>query len=217
MKKRPGITNALMKDMRSSCNKIVTERKERMSGKMKITGIAVLTMILLAGTAMAQGPGGWSPQAGGSHGGAHEMGAGSGGSGQQSRFGLENLARFRMMFRHLELTDDQSTQIESIMETAREEAMAIMEDSGRSEDRTHFMDVFTAPTLTVGDLEDTMGRMDEVREAMQDVIFEAMVDIHDVLTTGQLEKLAEMAEEHAGAMGPGAGMNRDSGMGHPMR
>ena len=188
-----------------------------MSGKKNIIGIAALAVILLAGTAMAQAPRGCSPSAGGPRGGAHEMVSGPGGHGQQAGFGMENLARFRMMFRHLDLTEEQVDEIESITETAREEAMAIMEEAGRPEDRTHFMDVFTSPTLTVSDLEDTMGQMDEVREAMQDVIFEAMVDIHDVLTIEQLEKLAEMVEEHAGGMGHASGMDHGSGMGHPMR
>ena len=203
--------------MGNPCTQIVTERKDEMSRKMKIIGIAALAMLLLAGTAIAQGPGGWSPGAGGSHGGGYEMGTGSGGPGQQGGFGMERLEQFRMMFRHIDLTEAQIEEIRSITENAREEAMRIMEEAGRSEDRTHFMDVFTSPTLTVSDLEDTMGQMGEVREAMQDVIFEAMVDIHDVLTTEQLEKLAEMADEDDGAMGPGSGMNHDSGMGHPMR
>ncbi len=206
--------------MGNPCAQIVTERKSKMSGKTKIIGIAVLAMILLAGTAIAQGSGGWSSGASGSHGGGYEMGpgpGGPGGHGQQGGFGMERLEQFRMMFRHIDLTEEQIEEIRSITENAREDAMRIMGEAGRPESQTHFMDVFTSPTLTVSDLEDTMGQMDEVREEMQDVIFEAMVDIHDALTTEQLEKLAEMAEEHDGAMGPGSGMNHDSGMGHPMR
>ena len=182
-----------------------------MSGKKKIIGIAVLAMILLAGSAMAQGPGGWSPQAGGPQGG------GPGGPGQQGGFGMERLEQFRMMFRHIDLTDEQIDEIRSITETAREEAMDIMEEAGTPEDHTPFMDLFTSPTLTVSDLEEAMGQNSEIREAMQDIIFAAIVDIHDVLTTEQLDKLAEMVGEHAGAMGHGTGMDHDSGMGHPMR
>ncbi|MCK4807451.1 MAG: Spy/CpxP family protein refolding chaperone [Candidatus Aegiribacteria sp.] len=171
-----------------------------MSGKIKIIGITALSIIIVAGSAMAQPPGGWSPPAGGPGAGAHEMGP-----GQQGGFGLESLAQFRMMFRHIDLTAEQIGQIELIKEAAREEAMAIMEEAGRPEDHISFMEVFTSPTLTVSDLEETMGKMEGVREAIRDVIFEAMVDIHDILTTEQLEKLADMVEEHAG------------GMGHPMR
>ena len=188
-----------------------------MSRKTKIIGIAALAMILLTGTAIAQGPGGWSPHGGGSHGGGHEMGPGPGGPGQQGGFGMERLEQFRMMFRHIDLTQQQIEEIRLITETAREESMGIMEAAGRPEDHTPFMDLFTNPTLTVSDLEDALGQNSEIREAMQDVVLQAIVDIHDVLTLEQLDKLAEMVEEHAGAMGPGPGMNHDSGMGHPMR
>ncbi|MCD4701867.1 MAG: Spy/CpxP family protein refolding chaperone [Candidatus Aegiribacteria sp.] len=180
-----------------------------MSGKAKIIVIAVLSVIILAGTAVAQAPGGWGSPAGGPQAGAHEMGPG--GPGQHSGFGMENLARFRMMFRHLDLTEEQANEIESITEIAREDVMEIVEEARSQADRTHFMDVFTSPTLTVSDLENTMGQMHEVMEVVQYVIFEAIVDVHDVLTIEQLEKLAEMAEEHAG------GMDHGSGMGHPGR
>ncbi len=182
-----------------------------MSGKTKIVGIAALALILLAGTAVAQGQGGWSSPPGGPHGGAHEMGPGPGGPGQQGGFGMENLARFRMMLRFIDLTTEQVTEIEFITETAREEVRLIVEQARNQVDRTRFIDVFTSPTLTVSDLEDTMGQMHEVMEVVQDVIFEAIIDVHDVLTVEQLEKLADMAEEHAG------GMNQGPGTGHPMR
>ncbi len=202
--------------MGNPCAQIVTERKEEMSRKSKTIGIAVLAIMIMAGTAIAQGPGGWSPQAG-SHGGAPRMSSGPGGPGQQGGFGMERLEQFRMMFRHIDLTEEQIEEIRSITENAREEAMGIMEAAGRPEDHTPFMDIFTSATLTVSDLEETVSQNSEIREAMQDVVFEAIVDIHNVLTLEQLDKLAEMAEEHAGAMGPGAGMDHGSGMGHPMR
>ena len=208
--------------MGNPCAQIVTERKEEMSGRMKIIGIATLAIMILAGTAMAQGSGGWSPQAGSPHGGGYEMGPGSGGPGpggpgQQGGFGMERLEQFRMMFRHIDLTEEQIQEIRSITENAREEVMGIMEEAGRPEDHTPFMDIFTSATLTVSDLEEAMGQNSEIREAMQDVVFGAIVDIHDVLTIDQLDKLAQMAEEHAGAMGHGSGMDHGSGMGHQMR
>lgn len=192
--------------MGNPCAQIVVERKDIMSGKTKIIGISVLVLILLAGTAMAQRPGGWSPPDDGSHGRGHEMGPGPGNPGQQIGFGMENLARFRMMFRHLDLTEEQVIEIEFITEAAREEAMAIMEAAGRPEDQPSFMEIFTSPTLTISDLEEAMGKRDDIREAMEDVLFEAMVDVHNVLTVEQLDKLAEMVEEHAGGMGQGPGM-----------
>ncbi len=182
--------------MGNPCTETVTERKEKMSRKYKTIGIAVLAIMILAGTALAQGPGG---------------------PGQQGGFGMERLEQFRMMFRHIDLTDEQIEEIQSITQAAREEAMDIMEEAGRPDDHTPFMDLFTSPTHTVSDLVEAMGQNSEIREAMQDVIFAAIVDIHDVLTLEQLDMLAEMAGEHAGAMGHDSGMDHGSGMGHPMR
>lgn len=180
-----------------------------MSRKTKIVGIAALALTLLAGTAMAQGPGGWGRAEGGPRMGAAEMAPGP---GVQGGFGMENLTRFRMMFRYLDLTEDQIDEIRSITETARQETKNIMETAGRPEDHGTFVEIFTSSILTVSDLEDVADQRDEVKEAMQDVIFEAIVDVHDVLTDEQLEKLAEIAEEHAGGMGPGPGMGN-----RPMR
>lgn len=180
-----------------------------MSRKMQIVGIAALVLTLLAGTAIAQGPGGWGPTAGGPRGGRTEMAP-----GQQGSFGMENLARFRMMFRYLDLTDEQIGEIRSITENAREEAMGIIEGAGRPEDHATFIEIFTSSILTVSDLEEAAGQRDEIKEAMQDVIFEAIVDVHDVLTVEQLDKLADIAEEHAGGMGYGLDMGRNPDMGH---
>lgn len=180
-----------------------------MSRKAKIIGLTALIMTLLAGTAIAQNPGGWGDPGGGPRGGGVEMAAEHGGA--QGGFGMEMLARFRMMFRELDLSEEQINEIHTITETAREEARALMQESGMPEERTPFIEVFASAILTVSDLEETLGQNDEVREAMKDIIFQAIVDVHDVLTYEQLEKLAEMAEEHAGGFGHGPGMGFESG------
>lgn len=177
--------------------------------KMKIVGIATLALTLLAGTAIAQGTEGWGRADGGPRMGAAEMAPG-GGPGGQGGFGMETLARFRMMFRYIDLTDEQIDEIRSITETAREQTMGIMESAGRPEDHATFIEIFTSSILTVSDLEDIADQRDEIKEAIQDVVFEAIVDVHDVLTVEQLEKLADMAEEHAGEMGHGQGMGSRS-------
>ena len=159
--------------------------------------ILAAVLLLAAGTLLAQGPGGWGGAGGGS-----QMGPGQ---GQAEGFGMEQLARFRMMFRGLDLTEEQMEEIRDIVERTREEAGAILEAARPEEDQETFMDMFTSPTLTVRDLEEGMGRMDEVREEVRDLVFQAIVDVHDVLTAEQLEKLAEMAEEHPHGMGPGMG------------
>ena len=178
---------------------------------MKLIGIAALALTLLAGTAIAQGSGGWGRADGGPRMGAAEMGPGpgAGGPGGQGGFGMENLARFRMMFRYIDLTDSQIGEIRSITETAREETMDIVETARSLEDHASFIEIFTSPILTVRDLEEAAGRRDEVKEAMQDVIFEAIVDVHDVLTAEQLEKLLEIDNEYDGRMGRGPGMGHE--------
>ncbi len=181
-----------------------------MSRRMIIAGITAIVLILFAGTAIAQ-PGGMS---GGPRGGGGAEMAGPGGRGQQGGLpGMEQIARFRMMFRHLDLSEAQTEEIQSITETAREDVMAIIEEVGRPEDRTPFMEIFTAPTLTVSDLEEARGRDDGTREAMQDIIFQAIVDIHDVLTAEQLEELSSMTLEHSAGIDCDSGMRGGPGMG----
>jgi len=175
---------------------------------MKITGITVLALMVLAGTAIAQRPGGWNQPGGSPRGGMGEMAQGPGGPGGQGGFGMENLAQFRMLFRNLDLSDEQIEEIRSITQNAREETMAVMESVERPEDRTPLMEIFTSPTLTVRDLEDAVNQNEDLRKEIQGIIFQAMVDVHDVLTADQLEELAVMIEEHAGGIGPGSGMGR---------
>ncbi|MBD3276778.1 MAG: periplasmic heavy metal sensor [Candidatus Aegiribacteria sp.] len=157
----------------------------------------VFAITLLAATAVfAQGPSGM-----GGHGGGPTPGRMGGHA--EGGFGMEQLGRFRMMFRGLDLSDSQKEEIRSIVETARDDVRAIVEEAGAPEDRTPFIEIFTQPTLTVSDLEENFGAMDEVREAARDIIMQAIVDVHDVLTAEQLEELASMADEHGLGMGPG--------------
>lgn len=118
---------------------------------------------------------------------------------------MEQLGRFRMMFRGLDLSDSQKEEIRSIVESARDDVRAIVEEAGAPDERTPFIELFTQPVLTVSDLEENLGAMDEIREAARDIIMQAIVDVHDVLTVEQLEELAAMAEEHGPGMGPGRG------------
>lgn len=163
-------------------------------------GIAALAVMILTGTAMAQGHGGGAHSASGAHAEEHEMDTSPGGHGQYNGFGPEYLARFRMMFRHMNLSGEQIEEIDSIIEAARIKTREIMEEGCRPEEFTPFMDVFTSPALTVNDLEEVTGHDAEVREDVQDVIFQAMVDIHDVLTVEQLERMSVIAGEHAAEM-----------------
>lgn len=171
-----------------------------MSGKVKAIGIAAVVLMLAAGTAIAQRPGGWD---GPSHGGGFSMGPAH---GEPGGVGMQHLQRFRMMFRGLDLTEDQRDEIASIVRDASEEVRDMMAEAEPWEERDTFIETFTSPTLTVADLEESVGRMDEVREGVRDVVFRAIVDVHDVLTAEQLRELADIAEEHGPGMeGPGMG------------
>lgn len=159
-----------------------------MSGRGTLTCIAA-AILLTAGTLSAQGHGGPGGPGGGRF-------AEQPGQRQFQGIGMEQLARFRTMFRGLDLSEAQEEEIRSIIEEAGEEIRTIMEASGVPDGRDTFMEVFTSPTLTVRDLEDTIGRFDDVRAEIRAVVFRAIVDIHGVLTPEQLERLAAMHEEH---------------------
>lgn len=169
-----------------------------MKQKVKIIGTLAIAASLLAGTALAQGFGDHSPSGSMRPGGAMTHGSrGPGGPGNHAGGpGFENFERFRMMFRGLDLTSDQTEQVEGIIADTREEIETIMDAAEPSEMRSTFIEVFTSPTLTVRDLEITLGAADEARDAVRDVMYEAIVDLHDVLTSEQLDKLADMASEH---------------------
>ncbi|OPL17762.1 MAG: hypothetical protein AVO35_08865 [Candidatus Aegiribacteria sp. MLS_C] len=171
-------------------------------------GLAAMVLLLGAGTLLAQGPGGYGGMSGGPM-----MGPGSGG-GPQGGLGMEHLERFRMMFRGLDLTEEQAEEIRSIVGTAREEARELIEAAGPVEDGESFMDIFTSPALTVRDLEESIDQMDEVRDQVRGIVLQAIVDVHDVLTAEQLQRLAEMADEYGhgaggwSGAGPGPGGGR---------
>ncbi|MCK4505688.1 MAG: periplasmic heavy metal sensor [Candidatus Aegiribacteria sp.] len=169
-----------------------------MKQKIKVIGIIAIAVSLLAGTAMAQRFGDHSPSGAGRPGGAmmHDSRGPGGPGGNVGGPVFENLERFRMMFRVLDLSNDQTEQVEGIIADTREEIRIIMDAAEASDMRTSFIELFTSPTLTVRDLETTLGAMDETRDAVRDVVYVAIVDLHNVLTAEQLDKLAEIAAEH---------------------
>lgn len=172
-----------------------------MTKRIKITGIIVLAVTLLAGTALAQGYGERGIHGGGPAGGEMMHNAGRG-PGHDAEFGPGNLARCRMIFRNLNLTDEQWEEVEYILTNTREQIESIESEVGLQDHRTSFIELFTSYTLTVDDLEETLGVSSETREAMRVVIFEAIVDLHDVLTPEQLDELASIATQHEMGHGP---------------
>ena len=170
-----------------------------------------LVGLFITGSALSQGFGPPGMYGGGHPGGM--MPGGGGGMGQH--FSPENLGAFRMLAGHLDLTDEQVDEIQTILTDTREDMQALMEDADPPEERIRFVELFASPTLTVSDLEENLGRDDDLMEAGRDIIFQAIVDLHDVLTAEQLEQLAELVEEYAGAApgGMGHGMMGGRGMG----
>ncbi len=157
----------------------------------------VATLMLIAASVSAQGPMGWGPGGGGGPMGGPPGHGGMGGG----RFSPGNLAGFRMLARALDLTDVQVEEVEEILTSAREDLQELREGAETPEPGG-FVEMFTSPDLTVSDLEDAAEARDAAREAAQDVIFQAIVDIHGVLTDEQLAELAELVEERRGG-GPG--------------
>jgi len=181
-----------------------------MTGRSRTTAIVVATALLITGAAFAQGMGGTGRGSGGRPGGMMP-----GGGGMNESFGPGNINAFRMLAGRLDLTDFQKEELETILTDAREDMEELREAAAPSEERVYFMDLFTSPMLTVSDLEENLGGDEELREAGREIIFQAIVDIHDVLTDEQLAELADMVEEHAGSGPDGmrSGMMGGRGMG----
>lgn len=174
-----------------------------MSGKMKILATLIFVATLAAGAAFAQG------------GGFPGM-MGRDGNRPMAGFGPENLGAFRMLAGRLDLTDEQTEQIEAILSGTREEIQAILEEAGPPEERPGFLEMFAGEDLTVADLEENFSGMDETREAIRSLAFTAIVEIHDILTAEQLAELAELAGELGGfGQGMGGGMMGGGGGSHP--
>jgi len=182
-----------------------------MTGRAKTTAIVVLTALLITGAAFAQGMGG----AGRGGGGGRSGGMMAAGGGMQDSFGPGNINAFRMLAGRLDLTESQEEEIETILTEVREDMEELRDAAAPSEERVRFMDLFTSSSLTVADLEENLGGNEELREAGRDIMLQAIVDIHDVLTDEQLSELADMVEEHAGSGPDGmrSGMMGGRGMG----
>jgi Spy/CpxP family protein refolding chaperone len=174
---------------------------------MKKRGKALVTALglaaLVTGISLAQ-PGGFG---GGGH---PAMGGGHGGGGPAMEGEIGGFVR---VLGALDLTDEQREEIGGIMEGARDEIMAIRESFQGINPREELMELFLRDNLTLGDVQAVFYEIDQVQEQVRDVMLEAFVDIHDVLTPEQLERLGEIIEQHHG-MGGGPGMG-GPGMGGP--
>lgn len=155
-----------------------------MTKKARTIGVIAIITVLFAGTAIAQG---YGRHDGGMPGGGMPGGGMDNGTGPM----VGNIVRLLWA---LDLTDAQQDEIESIMTNARNQMEELREDATEQNGRDEFMTLFTSATLTVSDLEEQFGNSSNKLEEMQSIMFQAIVDIHDVLTDEQLADLAELAD-----------------------
>jgi len=177
----------------------------------KRTGYTVLSalgfVVLMATLAFAQPDhmggdrmgGGFagSPGMGGGFSGAPSMGGGPGGNDQMG--GLVRLLSA------LDLTDAQRLDIGSIVEDARDDMLAVRESVVQdSNPREELMALFVREDISLAEVKDVFDDIDRIQEEIRDIMLEAFVDIHDVLTSDQLAELGRLLDEHSGVHhGPG--------------
>lgn len=97
-----------------------------------------------------------------------------------------------MLMSRLDLSEDQKAQVEMFVSDARDEIESIIasSDISRESSREEFLRLFAQSSITVEDLENVIGQNEDFRNQIRNVILEAIVDIHDVLTEEQLERIA---------------------------
>lgn len=120
-----------------------------------------------------------------------------------------------MMLGSLDLTDAQWEEIDGIMADAEEQIADAAEEAGLADPQAAFVEMFTHATLTVSALEDFADRAAALGEEIRGIQDEALVRIHDVLTSDQLAELAAMATpgSNADSTRCGRGTGRMGGMG----
>lgn len=175
------------------------------NGRRKRIGGILLALALSVGVGSAALAQGWGD---GPHGGGFRdggMGPGPcgppGGPPGGPRGGEMMPMEFQRLHRllgALDLTPAQMDEIRSIVESVREEIMDLRERRGEEAfSPSSFAEVFARERLTVEDLEDFFDEGRELREEILEVVLEGLVDIHDVLTEEQLDRIVvitEMAE-----------------------
>jgi Spy/CpxP family protein refolding chaperone len=118
---------------------------------------------------------------------------------------MEQLGGFMRILGALDLTEEQRERIRTILDDARSRVRDIMEGTERTDQRGRMMELFVSESLTESELLDVMSQRDQVRDDIREIMAAALVDVHDVLTAEQLDRLAELLEERMGRGGPGGG------------
>lgn len=183
---------------------------------------AVAAVLVLAAPAGAQGCGGMGMGRMEASPGCGMMGMSGGMGGMCGGMGMGPCLMMpgspvpvMMMLGNLDLTDAQVEEIDGIMAEAEERIAAAAEEAGLADPAAAFIEMFSSPTLTVSSLEDLAERATALGDEIRGIQDEALVRIHDVLTSDQLSELAAMAtgRDDADSTGCGRGMGRMGGMG----
>ncbi len=159
-------------------------------------------LVLVAGTAAWAQP--WDRPGAGSDGFGRMEGPGAGPMMPGEEPGMEGMGPVQGIMRlldRLDLTDAQWTEVERIIEDAREEIRAVVEASEPVEPVMDFLEVFSRSSVTARDFEALAEEREAVREEIRGIGLEALVRVHDVLTRDQLDRIAEFLE--SGLPGPG--------------
>lgn len=165
-------------------------------------GLAVLLTLGIAASGIAQGWGGGPPRGGGGFGGGMSHAPGGHGPPGGEMMPME-FQRLHRLLGALDLTEDQMEEIRDIVESVRDEIMELREDNQEQIfSPTSFAEVYAQENLTVDDLEDFFEEGRLLREEMLEIVLEGLVEIHDVLTEDQLERIVVLSElAEAGAFG----------------
>ncbi len=150
----------------------------------------LLALAMLVTTAVAQPgmPGGMGPCPGMAPGPERVSGE-AGGDGLLGDPGM--LMRF---LDRLDLTDGQWEAVEAIMESSRDSIEEIREEARDGEPMREFLSMFAEDELSLEDLEVFVSDLDSVRARIREISLQALVDIHEILTPGQLETVSDLAE-----------------------
>lgn len=169
------------------------------------TGYAVLSALgfvaLIATLAFAQPDHMGGGRMGGGFAGSPGMGSGFSGDpsmGGGPGMGNDQLGGFVRLLSALDLTDGQKTEIGTIVEDAREDMIAVRESVQGSNPREELMALFVREDISLAEVKAVFDNIDRISEEVRDIMLEAFVDVHDVLTSDQLAELARLVEEHSG-------------------
>lgn len=98
------------------------------------------------------------------------------------------------LLERLDLNLVQWAEVETIIARSREDMADLMEESEPGETMREFLEVFSREAVSSSDFEIIADRMQERRDEVRAIGFEAMAGIHDVLTNEQLEMIRAVLE-----------------------